>query len=96
MARYRLRPPEVDAVQWRGDPTDSAVMDILAHKPCGITVVNDCLVIQGPQAPILVQPGWWILRYDNGAIRFCEPGMFATSYELIPGAEHEFEERTIQ
>lgn len=83
MARFRLKPAEVDAVQWF-QPGDHP--DVRPYSPQGITAMlypaGTHLLHTGLRT-VPVVPGDWIVTSANGSLSLCKPDAFAAAFEPL-------------
>ena len=92
MSRFRKRPVEVEAVQWRGPgPTSSAAMEFagtrttedgteLVFVPLAYPTAK--LWVEANQAWVQIEPGEWLIR-DSRGIYPCKPDIFDLTYEPV-------------
>lgn len=77
--KYRKKPVVIDAVEWRGYPTDA----MLAHL--GAPVVFDSgsskMVIETLEGTMYADIGDYIIKGVAGEFYPCKPDIFAATYE---------------
>lgn len=91
MAKFRSKPIEVEAVQWKGlgDLPDAIHgldrLDEGTHKLCGqLWRIHGILEMQ-PEDPqdITVCPGDWIITDSDGRVTTCPSGKFEEAFEAV-------------
>lgn len=86
MAKYRKKPVVIEAVQWKGYPTNS----MLTHL--GGSVLMDggsgFMVIETLEGKLYATPGDWIIRGVKGEYYPCKPDIFEQTYESAPEEEN--------
>jgi hypothetical protein len=91
MARYRLKVPRVDAVQWDGDGFDNPptwVVDAFKHGRSASTVgvlqrVDRQLSLGTVDGIEIASPGCWIVRLPDGTLRCMKSTLFNALFEVI-------------
>lgn len=77
--RFRKKPVEVDAVQWRGDNYD----EVRLFAKNKVQRVNHLLVIDTLEGQMQAQPGDWIIRGVQGEYYPIKPSIFESTYEPV-------------
>lgn len=91
MPRYRKKPVEVEAIQWKGSSTTTEVMEfcgtrmdgdleLLNFVPLGFPVPK--LWVEANQTYLPIELNEWIIR-DRLGLYPCKPDIFAETYEEV-------------
>jgi len=88
----RKRPVTVKAARWDGTVAGATAVTgwILANG--GTARYHDdppSLSIDTLEGTMTARSGWWVIRGVAGEFYGCEPGIFARTYELVPGPDAE-------
>lgn len=80
MARFRTRPAEVEAVQWRGDnyPTLSALVEAPVQRQPG-----GALSFMTVAGTVQVERGEWLVRDADGRLAVMSDAEFTDAYEPV-------------
>lgn len=86
MPRYRAKPVEVEAVQWRGHNYTEikafAGDDVTA--PAGDTNKSWDLIVHTMNGATRAPINFYIVKDDAGTFYPCDPGVFERKYEPLP------------
>lgn len=85
--RYRLRPPEIQAVQWTGDNADE--MAVFAGQAFIPPANGDpAFIYQGAtRSEAELAPGDWVTSSLDGWFTRTRDEVFVQAYELAPGQD---------
>ena len=72
--RYRRRPLEVEASQWNGRKEGPHDLGVMPYGNLGILEVSDAY-------SMVVSPGDWVVRPDDGRVLLVKPDDFEREYE---------------
>lgn len=97
MAKYRMKPIEVEAFRWTGGPDQIEdpewIVDALKKnffeelggariiKPKGVIVLE----IFTPEGRFCADVGDYVIKDAEGGIRPCKPDIFEATYEKVEG-----------
>lgn len=79
MTRFRKRPVEIDAIQWKGDNWAELLPFVAGHAH----VRNRELVIPTLEGEMIANVGDWIIRGVAGEFYPCKPEIFEATYEAV-------------
>jgi hypothetical protein len=98
VARYRKKPVEIEAVQYR--PADKAQNERLAHHLDGCTgwradtmpmgesqMERPVVIIPTLEGDMLAQAGDWIIKGVQGEFYPCKPDIFEATYEPVEASD---------
>ena len=80
--KYRIKPVEIEAVQWDGNNIDTIREFVGSKGFCHITNDNS-LVIPTMIGDYHVKLGEYIIKSDAGEFLQCDPSIFEDTYEEI-------------
>lgn len=81
MPKFRKKPVEIEAVEWKGYPTN-AMLDHLGG-PVIMDAGSGYIVIETLEGKMHGAPGDWIIKGVKGEFYPCKPDIFAATYEAI-------------
>lgn len=90
MTRYRKKPVEIDAFQFRGVSAplgyqlnlDDWLVD-MGGLEAGVKYVGDTIEIPTLEGTMVASPGDWIIRGVKGEFYPCKPDVFDITYEKV-------------
>jgi hypothetical protein len=82
MGKYRKRPVEVEAVQYRAGELDGWFAQFVIDGRMRHTE-DGTLLIQTLEGVMEAQPGDWIIRGVKGEIYPCKPDIFERTYDTV-------------
>lgn len=90
MTKFRKKPVEIEAVEYRGDNAYGEMTPWLSDAIGGgvvtFTPADAALNIKTLEGSHLASPGDWIIRGIKGELYPCKPDIFAATYDRIdPG-----------
>ena len=80
MTKYRKKPLEVEAIQWKGDNINEVQAFM---KNMTIKASEDTLVISTLEGDMIASPGDYIIKGVKGEFYPCKPDIFLKSYEEV-------------
>lgn len=98
MPKFRKRPVEIEAVQFRGVPDlpferahwaaeadwfEEALERGRTTGQGGIWHEGETLAVHTPEGVMTARPGDWIIRGVQGELYPCTPDIFAATYERV-------------
>lgn len=87
MPRFRKRPVEVEAIQWRGDNFEEidrwAGWKVISRYPDGGRLGRQISILT-LEGAMEASVGDWIVRGVKGEFYPCKPDIFDLTYECVP------------
>jgi hypothetical protein len=83
--RFRKKPVEVEAVQWKGPEDDDAVSQFLGGWPWSRNSAGEpCIkTLESGDGTYVVSAGDWIIKGVQGEFYACKPDIFDETYEPV-------------
>lgn len=91
--KYRKKPVEIEAIQWKGDNLEEIVgfvgaktLEITEDVECTFpkpTITNSTLYINTLEGKMMVSNGDYIIKGVKGEFYPCKPDIFEQTYEKI-------------
>lgn len=90
MTRYRKKPVEIDAFQFKGPSAplnyqltlDDWLVD-MGGLEAGLKYVSDTIEIPTLEGTMVASPGDWIIKGVKGEFYPCKPDVFDITYEKV-------------
>jgi hypothetical protein len=83
MAKFRKKPIEIEAVQYKGDENLNEIQEFCGEQTPICHAGNQILGVQMLDGIMNVPPGTWITKDVKGELDACGPELFEETYEAI-------------
>ncbi len=80
MPKFRKKPVEIEAVQWKGN--NQREIMALGLEPLG-EIGTPCLIVETLEGNMRASPGDWIIKGVKGEFYPCKPEIFAATYDAV-------------
>jgi hypothetical protein len=80
MTRFRKRPVEIDAIQYKGPESIPALSEFVGKT---MTIRQGIIRIRTLEGEMTVTPGDWVIRGVKGEFYPCKPDIFEETYEAV-------------
>jgi len=81
--KYRKRPVEIDAIQYRGDMNFNEIRLFVGNNHPLHHMGNQVLGIETLEGVMHANPGDYIIKGVSGEFYPCKPDIFAKTYEAV-------------